>query len=338
MTAPLTPADCDLRGLGFMPLDVGRLRDSDLALVSSGDEFKAAVLLWCASWHQVPAGSLPPDERALCRLAGLEPKAWQKVRAGALRGWVECDDGRLYHPVVAEKAVDAWRRRKEHERRRTVDRQRLQGWRDKKRTTSEPEAPIETAGEKPDETGGETRFETRRTGTGTGTGTESSDPNGSGAAAPPADEQDAFAEVRALPRSKGAWRLGLMVLTSRGGFTEARARTLIGKLKAGGLSDDDLWSIAEAAWNAGTLDPAAYMTKAAEEAVARRGAGGAITAPSERQQRAWAQDWRDRPNQWRIHERGPRPGEPGCRVSSAILAEFGHAGPTVVPLNRKDAA
>jgi hypothetical protein len=30
------------------------------------------------------------------------------VRQGALRGWAKCDDGRLYHPVVAEKANEAW--------------------------------------------------------------------------------------------------------------------------------------------------------------------------------------------------------------------------------------
>jgi len=30
------------------------------------------------------------------------------VRDGALRGWVKCADGRLYHAVVAEKANEAW--------------------------------------------------------------------------------------------------------------------------------------------------------------------------------------------------------------------------------------
>ncbi|QHJ01642.1 hypothetical protein GT347_20180 [Xylophilus rhododendri] len=35
-------------------------------------------------------------------------KAWKDVRSGALRGWVLCSDGRLYHPVVSEKALIAW--------------------------------------------------------------------------------------------------------------------------------------------------------------------------------------------------------------------------------------
>jgi hypothetical protein len=110
MTEPLTPPDCDLRGLPFMPLDVVRLGDSDLAALSTGDEFKASVLLWCKSWLQVPAASLPDDDRVLAHLTGLGPN-WKKVKAMALKGWIKCTDGRLYHPVVAEKAREAWKHR-----------------------------------------------------------------------------------------------------------------------------------------------------------------------------------------------------------------------------------
>jgi hypothetical protein len=107
---PFTPADCDLRAFQFMPLDVTRLRDSDLAALESPEACWAAVLLWCASWHQLPAASLPDDDRVLSQLAGFGRvvKEWLRVRAGALRGWIKCKDGRLYHPVVAEKALEAW--------------------------------------------------------------------------------------------------------------------------------------------------------------------------------------------------------------------------------------
>lgn len=110
LPAPLTPADCDLRDFPFMPLDVVRLRDSDFAAITEAEGFRAGLLLWCASWHQVPAASLPDDDVVLARLAGFGRivKAWQKLRADALHGWVRCSDGRLYHPVVAEKARDAW--------------------------------------------------------------------------------------------------------------------------------------------------------------------------------------------------------------------------------------
>ena len=110
---PLTPADCDLRDFAFMPLDVARLRDSDLASDETPEACWAAVLLWCVSWHQVPAGSLPDDNEWIAKRArywhrGKIDKDWPEVREGALRGWVKCSDGRLYHPVVAEKARDAW--------------------------------------------------------------------------------------------------------------------------------------------------------------------------------------------------------------------------------------
>ena len=115
LPAPLTSPTCDLRDFPFMPLDVQRLRDSDLAALEAPEACWAAVQLWGASWHQVPAASLPDDDRVLAALAGYGRvvKEWLKVRAGALRGFVLCSDGRLYHPVVAEKAVESHRRKLE---------------------------------------------------------------------------------------------------------------------------------------------------------------------------------------------------------------------------------
>lgn len=123
---PLTPADCDLRDFQFMPLDVVRLRDSDIAVMVSGEEFRSAVMLWCAAWHQVPAGSLPTDDRSLALLAGYGRAVaeWLKVKEGALRGWIECADGRLYHPVVCEKARESWNSKLQHAYDKLVDRLR----------------------------------------------------------------------------------------------------------------------------------------------------------------------------------------------------------------------
>lgn len=108
---PLTAPDCDLQDFPFMPLQVARLRDSDLAATEHPEACWYAVLLWAASWHQVPAASLPDDELVLTRLCGLgrDVKTFRKHRAGALRGFVICTDGRLYHPVVAEQANAAWK-------------------------------------------------------------------------------------------------------------------------------------------------------------------------------------------------------------------------------------
>lgn len=107
---PLVPAEVDLRDYQFMPLDVVRLRDSRIVDEVTGDEFRAAVLLWCSAWHQVPAGSLPDDDAQLAKFAGYGRviKEWLRRKAGALHGFVLCNDGRLYHPVIAEKAIDAW--------------------------------------------------------------------------------------------------------------------------------------------------------------------------------------------------------------------------------------
>lgn len=110
---PLTPADCDLRDFAFMPLDATRLLDSDLFALATGDEFKAALALWCKSWLQIPAASLPTDDRVLAHLSGAGAK-WRKVKEMALRGFVQCSDGRLYHPVVAEKANDAWAKKQSY--------------------------------------------------------------------------------------------------------------------------------------------------------------------------------------------------------------------------------
>ena len=113
LPAPLTPADCDLQDFKFMPLDVARLRDSDMASEQTPEENWAAVLLWAAAWHQVPAGSMPDSDNWIAKAAGylsrgrIDPH-WKDVRNGAMRGFVLCSDGRWYHPVVCEKANESW--------------------------------------------------------------------------------------------------------------------------------------------------------------------------------------------------------------------------------------
>lgn len=107
LPSPLTSPDCDLRDFPFMPLDVVRLRDSDRTMPSSPDEFFAAFMLRCASWHQFPAASIPNDDKALAELSG-SGRRWNKVKTAALREWVLCDDGRFYHPETANYANRVW--------------------------------------------------------------------------------------------------------------------------------------------------------------------------------------------------------------------------------------
>jgi hypothetical protein len=124
-----------------MPLDVVRLRDSDLAALESPEACWAAVLLWCASWHQIPAASLPNDDRVLANLSGFGRvvKEWLKVKNGALRGWVLCDDGRFYHPVIAEKALSALESKYKQEWRTEIARIKKHNQRHPLERLSEPE-------------------------------------------------------------------------------------------------------------------------------------------------------------------------------------------------------
>lgn len=103
---PLVPADVDLRDFAGMWLDTDRLLKSETWRMGTSDEKAAAMTLWLESWHEVPAGSLPSNDRFLAKLSQAE--RWNKSREHALRGWVLCSDNRLYHPVVAEKALEAW--------------------------------------------------------------------------------------------------------------------------------------------------------------------------------------------------------------------------------------
>jgi len=123
---PMTPADCDLRGLEYMPLLGQRLFGSDFNGTASDSEWRAALTLWWAAWTQCPAGSLPDDDAALCRLGdlGRDVKTWLKLKGKALHGFVRCSDGRLYHPTLAEQAVIAWDKRQQDRAARTADTQR----------------------------------------------------------------------------------------------------------------------------------------------------------------------------------------------------------------------
>lgn len=126
LPAPLVAAEVDLTDFAYMELDVRKLRDSRFGAEVSGDAFRAGVMLWCASWHQVPAGSVPDDDIELANLAGYGRfvKEWKKSRDQALQGFVKCSDGRLYHETVAEKANAAWNAKLQHHYDRACDRLR----------------------------------------------------------------------------------------------------------------------------------------------------------------------------------------------------------------------
>lgn len=107
---PLVPAEVDLRDFGFMPLDVATLMSSSLWVKAKKDPRvgHAAVSLWCRSWHEVPAASLPNDDELLADFAGCDEVEFARIKERVLANFVLCTDGRLYHEHVAKKALEAW--------------------------------------------------------------------------------------------------------------------------------------------------------------------------------------------------------------------------------------
>ncbi|WP_232027560.1 YdaU family protein [Acidithiobacillus ferridurans] len=144
LSSPPVPADIDLRSYCWMKLDLSRLHSSDFIHLANNEEFGAAVKLWTESMRQVPAGSLPNDDKILACLAGYRgsPRRWMKVKTIALHGFSLCSDGRLYHPVLAEMVLDAWGNKTQQPASspsdpRAKDRERLRRWRAAQRARQE---------------------------------------------------------------------------------------------------------------------------------------------------------------------------------------------------------
>ena len=164
MIDPLTPSDCDLRGLDYMPLFGNHLFGSEFNAKASDGAWRAAITLWWAAWNQVPAGSLPDDDAALCRLAdlGRDVKTWKKLRTEALHGFVQCNDGRLYNKFLCEQALVAWDKRIKERQRKAEYRAKKEAEkvgrdadvpRDKTRTTTGRDADVPADGNRRDGTG-----------------------------------------------------------------------------------------------------------------------------------------------------------------------------------------
>lgn len=275
MASPLTPHDCDLRDFSFMPLDIVRLFGSEFHASSTDAEWRAGVTLWLKSFHQVPAGSLPDDDIVLARLAemGRNLRGWKRVRPVAMRGWRRCDDGRLYHPVVAEKVNAAWDRKlvarergkRGNDARWGRIRGRLKPERSETTRDDNPHREFSTPSiseEKPkgnNETGilGRSSNDPRSIPEGSqGIGTVYSAANAAGACAPPVPS--------AIPASPD-WRTslfrdGVAIVVNLTGKSQAGTRALIGKwLKASRDDCRQVLRVIEDARETNPADPVAWI-------------------------------------------------------------------------------
>ena len=161
LPAPLVAADLDVRDLDGFMLNVERLMASELVALSSHEVIAGALFLWCRAWKQLPAASLPDDDRVIAAFAKMPIARFRKLKTNVLRGFIKCSDGRLYHRTLAGEAIAAYARKKVFIERRGKDAERLKQWRlkqDRNSSQTRDEARNETGIETNYETDAETRF------------------------------------------------------------------------------------------------------------------------------------------------------------------------------------
>jgi uncharacterized protein YdaU (DUF1376 family) len=280
------------------------------------DQHGGYMLLLMACWDR--GGRLPNDPGQLAGIARATPAEWRKL-SPVLLPFFEIDGADLIQGRVIEEHEKASRL---SEARRAAG---SQGGRPKKQggteTVSKPDSEQKPIGF---QNRSQTETHTRVALPSPSTAPPEHSVSNETGAKPPGEPHDSLADLRALPIAKGAWDLSLKVLMGRGGYSEGRARPIVGKwVKDLAEDHDQLWRIAEAAWTAGTLDPVSYVAAAIQRLAAQKVVGTGILAPSPERQRAWMEDFRDHPTWWKPGDRGPAPGEPGCRIAVEIQREFG---------------
>lgn len=129
---PLMPATVSCRHLRSMPLDLERFLGSRFVRATDAAAGWAALHLWVQSWWQLPAGSLPDHDATLAALSGAQER-WPELRARALHGWIACNDGRLYHPVIVELAAGVLAEEVNHDHRNALAAARMRRYRARKR-------------------------------------------------------------------------------------------------------------------------------------------------------------------------------------------------------------
>ena len=352
---PMTPLDCDLRDFPRMAIDVPRLMSSEFNALASRNPIAWMVghKLWYRSWHQVPAASIPDDDDQLCHLAelGFDLKTFRKAKTIALRGWVKCSDGRLYHPHVAELALGSWidkllqrlssgaghaqryhhefdpepleaqlRVAAEHLMRRNPAAKAFDKLR--RRRSRAPADDLPPAGD------------TLATGSATGGAKTAKSPAKREGERVTLPERAPSAQPPPSDLAKEAWDRGVALLTGQGRSRAASARTFIGQLlRDNRLEPGDLLPSIVRAEGLKTPDPQGYLRQAARAVAERKGkAVSQLVEP--------VRDWTL--TRWRLaaenfaatgewgETMGPPPGQPGCLVPSEALT-----GADVIPLQRR---
>jgi hypothetical protein len=355
LTSPLVPPETDLRDFPFMPVDIVRLFGSEFHTTATDSEWRAGVTLWLKSFHQVPAASLPADDASLARLAelGRDIKTWKKVKTGALRGWTLCDDGRYYHKVVAEKALEAWLEKVTQRKVSAagnakrynlkfdpapfdaeIEKARLllsainpQSRLLRKRPPSAtPNTSHDPPDGRPDGNPDPLQSGSQETGTRTRTGTGIEEKESAAqplSPAPPRIEDQSAPPDKPLPTSHPKPDVDLRVKLCRlyeAAGLQAPDTALASVWLAQGYSADLILAVVRSKLKPGAGKPLAWFSAAIAEACA-------VKAPAPPEPKPVSEDsWRNLLFAYRKTGRwaevlGPPPGSPGCRVPSHLLEE-----------------
>ncbi len=213
-----------------MFLDIERLKKSRSWLRCKRAPHLAYYMinLWTAAWHEVPAGSLEDDEDILADRAGCTSlKQWATVRDDVMHGWILCSDGRYYHPVVSEKAMEAWGKR--------------QGWRDRTAKAREERARrrsesrnaaaqqrnenLDQKSEQPPPLENSTTSPEKSSVTDNVTAVK-----GEGEGEVQVPLRGTCGDAKPIDIKKAAWDAGMAFVRGHMKWTEARARAFIGRL------------------------------------------------------------------------------------------------------------
>ena len=132
LPAPPYAEDTKVRGWKFN-LDHERINQSDTWALAPADMRPWLLMLWHVAWQQIPAGSFSNDDAVISAKIGMDARMFAANRDILLRGWKQCSDGRLYHPVITEQVLNY----QEHNRK---ERKRVAEWRAKKDAEKQAES------------------------------------------------------------------------------------------------------------------------------------------------------------------------------------------------------
>lgn len=105
---PLVPAEvCFDRDTEF-PMPSELIRFGALAMEQDARVFRCVVSLMEQSWRGSPAASIRDAGARMYRLADTTKQWWRLHAEKVLSHFVRCNDGRFYHPELAQLAVKRW--------------------------------------------------------------------------------------------------------------------------------------------------------------------------------------------------------------------------------------